>query len=117
MGQEKINDNEPARIQSIPTFVKVAKVSDLKSGISMSVQVCGQEIALHHINQNFCATANTCPHRGGPLGEGTLDGIVVTCPWHGWQFNVCRGSCLTNPEVKIATYPVKVDGDDVLVEI
>ena len=117
MDQEKFNDGDPTRIQSIPTFVKVAKVSDLKPGASLTVQVRGLEIALHHINHKFYATTNTCPHRGGPLGEGVLEGIVVTCPWHGWQFNVCRGSSLMNPEVKIATYPVKVDGDDVFVEI
>ena len=83
----------------------------------MTVQANGQEIALYHVGDKFYATTNVCGHRGGPLGEGLLEGSVVTCPWHGWQWDVCEGTSPGNPEAKIPTYPVKVEGDDVLVEL
>ena len=57
------------------------------------------------------------PWRGGPLGEGTLEGEVVTCPWHHWEYNVRTGELVTNPTVKLVTYPVHVDGDEIKVAV
>jgi nitrite reductase/ring-hydroxylating ferredoxin subunit len=59
----------------------------------------------------------TCPHMGGPLGEGDLDGNVVSCPWHGWQFDVMTGNCVIRPGLKQDIYPVKVEGDDLLIDL
>ena len=98
-------------------FVKVASKSGLQADSCMTVQMAGQEIALYRVGDEFYATTNVCGHKGGPLGEGFLDGSVVTCPWHGWQWNVRDGSTPNSPTAKITTYPVKVEGDDVLVEI
>lgn len=98
-------------------FTKVASVSDLKPGDSKVVSVNGTEIALFNVDGEFFATTNTCPHRGGPLGEGFLEGDVVTCPWHGWRFNVKTGISPVMPTAKIATHHVKVEGDDVLVAV
>ena len=61
------------------------------------------------------ATANTCAHRGGPLGEGTLTGPVVTCPWHAFQYDVQSGQCRTNPALSVACFAVRIDGQDILV--
>jgi nitrite reductase/ring-hydroxylating ferredoxin subunit len=60
---------------------------------------------------------NTCPHRGGPLAEGFLQGTKVACPWHGWGFDVTSGTSTMNPGMKLGCYPVSVEGDDVYLTV
>ena len=59
---------------------------------------------------------NTCKHAQGPLGEGICDDNIVTCPWHGWKYDVTTGVCATNPQVKVDKYEVQVEGEDVKVK-
>ena len=101
----------------MPNFVKAATISDLKPGENKIVNVGGTEVALFNVNGQFFAISNTCPHRGGPLGEGFLEEDVVTCPWHGWKFNVKNGVSPVMPTVKIPAYQVKVEGNDVMVAL
>ena len=68
--------------------VKIAETSDLSPGECKSVEVESQTIALFNVGGTFYAIDGICTHMGGPLGEGTLDGEIVTCPWHGAEFNV-----------------------------
>lgn len=96
-------------------FVKVAIKSEIASGNAKKVEVNGKEIALFNLGGNFCAIDETCPHRGGPLSEGSLEGNVVTCPWHGWQYDVTTGACLTNPSVSQNKYEIKIEGNDLLI--
>lgn len=98
-------------------FVKVAKKSQLEAGRGTIVEVEGNSIALFSIEGKIFAIKNVCPHATGPVGEGDLEGKVVTCPWHGWQFDVTSGANQMNPEIKVETYPVKIEGEDVLVQI
>ena len=98
-------------------FVKVASTSDLKPGENKIVSVNGTDVALFNIEGEFYAINNTCLHRGGPLGEGFLEDDVVTCPWHGWRYNVKTGQNVMIPTAKVATYQVKVENDDVLVSL
>jgi len=98
-------------------FVKVAKTSELEQGRGTIVDIEGNSIALFVIDGNYYAIKNVCPHAEGPVGEGDLDEKVVTCPWHGWAFDVTSGASQSNPDTKVDTYPVKVEGDDILVEI
>ena len=79
---------------------KAAKLSEIPAGSIKEVQVGGQAMALANVGGTFYAINNTCLHRGGPLGEGQLDGKVVTCPWHGWQFDVTTGKTVQNPECR-----------------
>jgi nitrite reductase/ring-hydroxylating ferredoxin subunit len=74
-------------------------------------------VALFNVDGTFYATSNICLHRGGPLGQGMLDGPIVMCPWHAWTWNVTTGENASNPALKIETYPVKVEGGDVLVKV
>jgi len=74
-------------------------------------------VALFRVEDNFYALDGVCPHAGGPLGEGTLNGCVVTCPWHGWQFDVSTGQHSLNADIVHASFPVKIENDDVYVEI
>ena len=98
--------------------VKVGSVSDLKPGECKTVEPNGTAIALYNVGGRYLATSNTCPHRGGPLGEGALDGEIITCPWHGFQYNVTNGQCSApNPALKVDAYQVSVQGNDVFVEL
>ena len=96
-------------------FVRVTGIADVKQGHGIVAEVNGKMLAVFNVDGNFHAVDNTCIHRGGPLGEGEMEGRVVTCPWHGWQFNVTTGECLKNPSAKVEVYQVKVEGDDVKV--
>ncbi len=99
------------------SFVEVAKVSDVKPGNSKVVNAGGKELALFNVDGKFFVTDNACVHKGGPLGEGTLDGDVVSCPWHAWKYNVKTGVSPVNAAAKVQPYKVKVDGDNVMVEV
>ena len=94
-------------------FVKVCKTGEVKAGCGKSVDINGKAVGVFNVDGKFHVLDNTCLHRGGPLGEGELEANVVTCPWHGWQFNVTTGVCVNNPSAKVETYQVKVEGDDV----
>lgn len=98
-------------------FVCVAKRADLEPGTGKVIEVNGRTVALFNVDGTFYAIDNTCLHRGGPLGEGFLSGCVVTCPWHGWEYDVSTGRNQSNPSVRVACYPVRVDGDEVHVEL
>lgn len=98
-------------------FVTVAKVSDVKEGEGKVIEVNGKTIALFNVEGKFHAIDNTCKHAGGPLGEGICDGSVVTCPWHGWKYDVTTGVNVGNPQVKMDKFEVKVEGDEVKVKV
>lgn len=99
----------------MPNFVKVAQTSEIPTGEGRSFEVEGKTVAVFNVNGRFFAIDNTCVHRGGPLGEGYLENQVVTCPWHGWQYDVTTGQCAGNPAAKVPQYPLKVEGADILV--
>ena len=98
-------------------WTQVCKISEIEEGRSKVVETPSQPIALFKTGGKVYALFNTCPHRGGPLGEGYLEGTEVTCPWHAWTFDVRTGECSTMPGTRQPRYPVKVDGEDVLVDI
>jgi len=101
----------------VAEFIKVASISELSVGSSKTVEVQGKVIALFNVGGKIYALDNTCLHQGGPLGEGRLEGEVVTCPWHMWEFNVRTGEKVGEPSLRVATYPVQVDGDDIKVAL
>ena len=95
---------------------KSLKASEILEGQGKVAVLNGKEIALFKHEGKIFALANLCPHRGGPLGEGSLDGGEVICPWHAWGFDVKTGQCRTLPDVKQPTFEGKVDGEDILVK-
>ena len=97
--------------------VRVASVADIPPGTGKELMAGSQIVALFDVDGQFFALDGICPHAGGPLGEGELCGPIVTCPWHGWQFDVTTGQHCLNARLSHGTYPVRVEGDDVLVEI
>jgi nitrite reductase (NADH) small subunit len=94
---------------------KVADVGDLAAGEGRVVDVDGRSLAVFNVDGRFYAIDNTCPHRGGPLGEGDVDGTIVVCPWHGWRWDVTTGSNANNPAVRVGCYSVTVEQGAVFV--
>jgi nitrite reductase/ring-hydroxylating ferredoxin subunit len=89
----------------------------LEAGRIIEIIIGGRAIAVANVEGRYYAIANACAHAEGPLGEGSMDGLVVTCPYHGWQYDVSDGSCKTNAYAKVATYPVEVVRDAVCVKL
>jgi nitrite reductase (NADH) small subunit len=98
-------------------FVLVAKATDIAPGQIREIQLDGTTIALANVAGQFHAINNTCLHRGGPLGQGSLQGKVVTCPWHGWSFDVTSGKVSPSQTAGVACYPVELRGEDVYVDV
>jgi len=95
---------------------KAANLSEVPSGTIKEVQVGGKPVALANVAGTFYAINGTCLHRGGPLGQGVLEGTVVTCPWHGWQFDVTTGKAVMNPNAAVGCLRTEVRGDEVYVD-
>jgi len=98
-------------------FVDVASIHDLPLRRAKTVLVGDRRIALYHTDSGFFASDNTCPHRGGPLGEGDIIGEEIICPWHLWGFEVDTGYCTGNPRIRIAIHEVRIEGGRVLVQL
>jgi len=97
-------------------FVRVASAGDVPAGEMLIVEVEGEEIVLANVDGQVYAFGNGCTHRGGPLGEGLLEGDEVECPFHQGRFNVKTGEAVQEPPAEpIPTYEVQVDGDDIRV--
>ena len=101
----------------MPEKVRLAAVADVPPGTAQEIVAGGRIVALYNVDGSFYALDGVCPHAGGPLGKGSLNGNVVTCPWHGWQFDVTQGRhCLTETIVQ-SSFPVMVEGDEVFIEL
>ena len=97
--------------------VLIGQAADVPAGEARVVEADGKTLALFNVDGAFYALDNDCPHRGGPLGEGDLDGTVVVCPWHAWRWDVRTGANVNNPAVKMPCFPVSVDDGRVFVEL
>ena len=101
----------------MPQWIRIAAASELGPG-SCGEYVAGERIvALFNVNGQFHALDGICPHQGGPLGKGTLAGCVVTCPWHGFQFDVTTGQHQTSKSLVHPTIPVKLENGEIFVEL
>ena len=98
-------------------LTKIASKAEIPAGTGKVVEVGGKAVAVFNCDGSFYAMDNTCKHRGGPLGEGSFAGTTVSCPWHGWEYDVTSGVCQMDPSIKVQTFDVKVDGDDILVSL
>jgi nitrite reductase (NADH) small subunit len=101
----------------MPEFVTVARVEDVPPGSVRTVRAGDAEIALAHVDGGFYATQAACIHLKGPLGQGRLEDGVLTCPWHGWQYDVRSGENLFDRAIRLTTYDVRVEDGDVKVGI
>jgi nitrite reductase (NADH) small subunit/3-phenylpropionate/trans-cinnamate dioxygenase ferredoxin subunit len=98
-------------------FVKVAQTDEIPAGQGKCVEVEGKRIAIFNMDGTYYAIDDVCPHQGGPLGEGELNGKIVTCPWHGWEYDVTTGVNTDDPDVQQEQFEVLVDGTDIMVAV
>jgi len=99
-------------------FVKIATVHEVPAGQGKQVTVRGKTLALFNVNGTFYAVDDTCPHRGGSLWEGEVEGIEVSCPLHGARFDLATGANLCPPASSgVRSYPVQLVGDEVQVDV
>lgn len=114
--------------------VKIADVSDFaENGSRIIREIDGIEIAVFRLEDEYYAVANFCPHQAGPLCEGQLlgdlrgsgDGYsftydkqerVISCPWHGWQFDITSGESLQSDQYSVPTYEVTVEGEEIYID-
>src|SRR5580698_2628434 len=98
-------------------FVLAAKTTDVATGTVHEFHVSGKPVALANVAGKFFAINNTCLHRGGPLGQGSLQGSIVTLPRPGREYDVTTGKLLQNPSMGVACYPTEVRGEEIFVDI
>lgn len=98
-------------------FETVGRVGDLTPGQGKMVVVRGRHVALFRIGDDFFALDNMCLHRGGPLCEGEIEAGVVTCPWHGWSYEIKTGTMVQDPRVGVSKHDVRVLRDEISVRL
>jgi nitrite reductase/ring-hydroxylating ferredoxin subunit len=96
---------------------KVAEARDVEPGAGLVVDAGGRTLALFNVGGRFYAIDNSCPHRGGPLGDGRLDDAIVTCPWHGYRYDVTTGAHQRDAAFNVQCFPVTVEGGAVYVDV
>ncbi len=99
------------------SFVRVGALSALPPGSVMEAEKDGNTYAICNFNGDLRAYDGVCPHAGGPLGQGTIEGNHLVCPWHAWEYDCLTGVNDYDPTVTLAAYPVKVEGGEILIDI
>jgi nitrite reductase (NADH) small subunit len=98
-------------------WVRVAAVDECPVGTAVELVAGDRVIALFNVEGIFYALDGVCPHQGGPLGDGALCGAIVTCPWHGWQFDVRTGQNQLSPRIKQPRFVVRVEDGAVWIDL
>src|SRR6266571_5025964 len=98
-------------------FVAVARVEAIPPGTITTVHAGDEEIALAHCDGGFYAVQQRCLHLEGPLGQGRLEGCVLTCPWHGWQYDVRTGKNEFDLAIQLRTYDVQIEDGEIRVRV
>ena len=98
-------------------FQKVAKMEDLWSGEMLGLEVNGERVLLVNVDNRIYAYADVCPHQESPLSKGTLTGKILRCERHHWEFDACSGSGVNPRSACLKLFPIRIDGEDILVDI
>jgi nitrite reductase/ring-hydroxylating ferredoxin subunit len=98
-------------------YVAVARASEVPPGKSIGVRVDGRPIAVFNVGGEFRAVDGACPHRGAALWQGFVDDGIVTCPLHGYRFELATGDSVMPPGFEVGCYGVRVRDEVVEVEI
>ena len=116
------------------TLHRVCARDELSPGECRIVEVGGRSIGVYNVKGEYHALLNRCPHGGAPLCRGivsglstsegpgrpvdwTMDGEIVRCPWHGWEYEIATGETVTEPVIRVKTFPVVIDDGDLMVEL
>lgn len=98
-------------------WIEVATLDEIPTDRGLVIELGGRELVLVHRNDRFYCLDNVCPHKGAPLDDGPVDDTFITCPWHAWQFRLEDGTNRHDPSICIQTFPTRVEGDRVLIEV
>jgi len=98
-------------------FERATKIGEILPGQIREITVSGKPVAVANIDGKLFAINSICLHHGGPLGDGELEGTVVSCPWHGWQYDVTTGRLTQQPSDGVQCYPVELRGDEIFVDV
>jgi nitrite reductase (NADH) small subunit len=102
----------------MPNFIKLTAQSELPAETQAKEFSCGNKVVcVANVNGTLSAMENVCLHRGGPLGQGVIEGGKIVCPWHGWQWDAQTGEAAHNPKIRISVYPLKMENDDVMIQL
>jgi nitrite reductase/ring-hydroxylating ferredoxin subunit len=95
-------------------FVRIGSANELPAqGEAREFECGGHTICVANMNGTLAAVDNICPHRGGPLGQGIVEGAKIVCPWHGWEFDLATGNNEFTPNLSVLSYELKVEGEAV----
>ena len=97
--------------------MRVAGAGDVPPGQARAFAVGSFEVAIFNVGGAFYALENSCPHQGGPLADGWLEGPFITCPWHAWCFDVRTGSMTLGEFARVARFDVRRLNDDLFVSV
>jgi nitrite reductase/ring-hydroxylating ferredoxin subunit len=98
-------------------FVKLAAVSQVPEGTALHVETADGAVAIYNIEGEFHAMDGICPHSGGPLGEGALQGRILVCPFHAWGFDCVTGLSDADDSLRQATYAVKTENGEIFADV
>ena len=98
-------------------YVKVGSLSAMPPGTVREAEIGGRYYAVCNVAGTIHALDGTCPHRGGPVGQGALDGANLVCPWHAWEFDCASGAYDYDPTIKLKRFAVKVEGGDIFLDV
>ena len=98
-------------------FQRVASIEDLWSGEMVAVEVNGELVLVVNIDNHIYAYADACPHQNSRLSEGTLTNKILRCARHHWEFDICSGAGVNPQNTCLRVFPVRLDGDDILVDL
>ena len=98
-------------------YQTVCKVHEVKEGEGKTISLGNKLLALFVVAGQFYAIDDVCPHMGASLSGGYLENDIVTCPWHAWRFRVTDGTWADNPRIKIGSFPVRVVGDEIQIQL
>jgi len=98
-------------------FVKVGSLRELAPGSVMEAMAGPNSYAICNLDGELRAYAGECPHAGGPLGEGTIEGGNLVCPWHAWEYDCRTGVNTFDENVRLESFPVKIDGDEIWIDV
>jgi len=99
-------------------YVRILAQSELpQAGMVRDVTVAGRSLCVANVNGAICVLDGTCPHEGGPLGEGTIENGRVVCPWHSYAFDVHTGEAQDDPSVKAEILEAKVENGELSVKL
>ncbi len=101
----------------MPRWVRLLAAEECPPGEARECVAEDRIVAVFNVDGQFFALDGICPHQGGPLGQGRLTGCIVTCPWHGWQFDATTGQHQTSKSLQHPRFAVKVEGGEVFADL